>query len=90
MLTRNVATVIGPPASSDSEVEILTAEQVPAVLRKLEGHPLHLIATIDLATGLRRGELLALPWTAVDLDAASLPRRTLSGRDQERLKVQSA
>ena len=71
MLARNVAGIIGPPASPDSEVEILTAEQVPVVLRKLEGHTLHLIATIDLATGLRRGELLALPWTAVDLDAAS-------------------
>ena len=72
VLARNVAGIIGAPASPDSEVEILSAEQVPVLLRKLEGHALHLIATIDLATGLRRGELLALPWTAVDLDGASL------------------
>jgi len=72
VLARNVAGIIGPPASPDSEVEILKAEQVPVVLRKLEGHPLHLIATVDLATGLRRGELLGLAWTAVDLDGASL------------------
>ena len=72
VLARNVAGIIGAPASPYTEVEILTAEQMPMVLRKLEGHALHLIAIIDLATGLRRGELLALPWNNVDLEGASL------------------
>jgi integrase len=42
------------------------------VLDKLAGHQLFAIAAVDLATGLRRGELSALRWSNVDLDAATL------------------
>jgi integrase len=45
---------------------------VLAVLRKLEGHLLYSIIALDSATGLRRGELLALAWCNVDLEAATL------------------
>jgi integrase len=72
ILARNVAAAIGAPAGSDTEVEILNADEMPSVLRKLEGRPLELIAIVDLATGLRRGELLALAWNNVDLDDARL------------------
>ena len=34
----------------------------------LVGHPLHPIAQLALATGARRGELLALQWGDVDFD----------------------
>jgi integrase len=72
LLARNVAGIVGAPASEDTEVEILDATQVPIVLRKLQGHELYAIVAVDLTTGLRRGELLALPWSNVDLDGASL------------------
>jgi integrase len=72
ILTRNVAAVIGAPAGPDTELDILNAEEVPLLLRKLEGHPLEVIAIVDLATGLRRGELLALAWNNIDLDNARL------------------
>ena len=36
------------------------------------GHVLHPIASIALATGLRRGELLALQWSDIDLDRGVL------------------
>jgi integrase len=45
---------------------------VLTVLRKLEGHSMYSIVAVDLATGLRRGELLALAWNNIDLDAATL------------------
>src|SRR5262245_27022984 len=67
-----LAAAIGAPAGPDSEVEILNAHEVPSVLRKLDCHQLELIAIVDLATGLRRGELLALAWNNVDLDDARL------------------
>jgi integrase len=49
----------------------LTAE-AKAVLDTLVGHSLHLIASLALATGMRRGELLALQWCDIDLDRATL------------------
>lgn len=48
------------------------AEEIATVLHKLEGHALYAIAAVDLGTGLRRGELLALPWSNLDLDGACL------------------
>ena len=42
------------------------------MLTKLEGHPLHPIVALALATGMRRGEILALRWEDVDLDGGSV------------------
>lgn len=72
VLPRNVASVIKPPQVESDELEILSGEQIGAVLRRLEGHALHPIVTLALATGMRRGELLALRWSDVDMDGASL------------------
>lgn len=60
LISRNVASIINPPPVDAEEVEILTDEQVLTVLHKLEGHSMYSIVALDLATGLRRGELLAL------------------------------
>lgn len=64
--------MIGPPAVNGKEVEILKADEIATVLERLAGHALYPVVAVDLATGLRRGELLALPWSNVNLDAASL------------------
>src|SRR5262249_46148311 len=71
-LARNVANIIRPPKVEEKEVEILDAEQVDLVLAKLEGHPLYAISTLALASGMRRGELLALRLCDVDFEAASV------------------
>jgi integrase len=71
-LVRNVARVIRPPKVEDEEVQILDPEQIATVFLRLDGHPLHPIAFTALATGLRRGELLALQLGDFDLDGASL------------------
>jgi integrase len=74
MVSRNVASIISPPKVKGSEIEILTAEQIAFVIEKLAvtGHSLHDIVVVDLATGLRRGELLALRLSDVDLDATTM------------------
>jgi integrase len=72
VLARNIASVISPPTVEDEEIEILTTEQIDLVLSKLKGHLLYAISALALATGMRRGELLALRLCDVDFDAASV------------------
>ena len=69
ILTRNVASLVSPPAVEQREVEVLQPEQVSAVLHSLRGHTLFPIVSLALATGMRRGEILGLQWGDVDLDA---------------------
>jgi integrase len=72
VLSRNVAAVVSPPKVDSAEIETLNEQQVSDALRKLEGHPLYAIVALDLATGLRRGELLALRLADADLETATL------------------
>ena len=60
------------PKIEKTEIEILTEDQVRSVLTKLSGRSVYLLALIGLATGMRRGELLALRWKNVDLAAGSV------------------
>jgi integrase len=69
-LTRNVAAIESPPKVEEREAEILSPEQIVAVLGSLQGHSLYPIAALALSTGMRRGELLGLQWGDTELDAA--------------------
>jgi integrase len=70
ILTRNPASLVSPPVVEQREVEVLQPEQVWTVLESLQGHALFPIVSLALATGMRRGEILGLQWSDVDLDAA--------------------
>ena len=72
LVERNVAALIKPPTVARTEVEILNAEQIADVVRKLEGHSVYPIAVLAIGTGARRGELAALRWSDIDLDAATV------------------
>jgi integrase len=67
LLSRNVACAVTPPKIEATEVEILTAAEIAAVLDALRGSRLYAVAALAFATGMRRGELLALRWQNVDL-----------------------
>jgi integrase len=71
-ISRNVAAIRRPPKVEAEEIAILTPAQVKVVLEALEGHALHPIVALALSTGMRRGELLALQWSDVDLAGGKL------------------
>jgi integrase len=74
LLSRNVADAVSPPRLGNTEIEILTAEQIAALLAALPGSRLHPIVTLALATGARRSELLALRWCDVDAGSVRIER----------------
>jgi integrase len=68
VLGRNVADAVPPPKTHESEVEILDADQIATALSVLKGNRIYPIVALAIATGMRRGELLALRWQDVDLE----------------------
>jgi len=60
LVKQNAATLVDPPRTQTAEIVILTPEQVATVLKRVEGRTLRPIVALALATGARRGELLAL------------------------------
>lgn len=72
MVERNVAAIIKPPKVEKPEITILTADQIADTLARLEGHSLYPITALAIGTGARRGEIAALRWGDLDLDAATL------------------
>jgi integrase len=70
MAMRNVAGKEGQtaPRMEREEIEIVSAERIGDLLAGLKGRAIYCKAIVALFTGLRRGELLALRWSRVDLD----------------------
>jgi integrase len=69
LIMRNAAAAQHAPKVGAEEMAILTDEQVKGLLLALAGRTIYAPAVVALFTGLRRGELLALRWSNVDLDA---------------------
>lgn len=58
------------PREAHKEMRTLTMEQVATMLLPaIREHPLYPAIFLAFSTGLRRGELLALRWQDIDLDA---------------------
>lgn len=72
VLQQNVAGVVDPPRVPSVEIDIIPSDRLSDVLRGLRTRTVYPIASLALATGMRRGELLALRWQDVDLDRGRL------------------
>jgi integrase len=79
-VTRNVADAADPPkGKAGKEMTTWTAAQLSVFLHGLEGDRLEVAILLGATTGMRRGEVLGLRWSDVDLDAGRLAvRQTLS------------
>jgi integrase len=72
------------PKLDEREMLVLTDEQVKVFLKAARRTRHYALFVLAVATGLRRGELLALHWPDVDFDAATVTvRRTLVMVGQE-------
>ena len=68
LLSRNVGDDVSLPRDSGAhERQTLTPVQAQRLLDAARGHRLEAMLTLALATGMRRGELLALRWQDIDL-----------------------
>jgi integrase len=87
LVVRNVCDVVTPPRRAHVEMRVWSAEDARRVLAAAEGDDLAALWHLALATGMRRGELLGLKWSDVNLEAATVSvRRTLSRGQTSRLE----
>lgn len=77
----NVCGAVSAPTEIRHEMQILSKEQAQKLLESAKGHRLETLLTVALATGMRKGELLALRWEDVNLEEMSLQvKRTIVGQ----------
>ncbi len=79
LVPRNVTELVDPPRIAKEEITPLTPEEVNILFDTVSGSPLEALYVLAVTTGLRKGELLGLKWSDVDLDGGLLRvRRSLS------------
>lgn len=72
MIIRNVADTVTLPKIIRTKTEILTTKEQEKFIEIAKGHYLGELFILDLGTGLRLGEILALKWDEIDLDKNTL------------------
>jgi integrase len=71
VLFKNPADQVKPPRPPRREIVILSKAEVAVVLKAAKG-PLYLPVLLGVTTGMRRGEILGLRWSDIDLKAGWL------------------
>ena len=72
LVTRNPTQGCALPKVEHKEMKTLTSDQLSTFFQEARDSGVYELYYLDLATGLRRGELLGLKWTDVDLDRGVL------------------
>jgi integrase len=80
LLARNPAAVVARPGVARKEARSLSAPEVGQLLRETNRSRFGVAFVLIAATGLRRGEALALTWDDVDVDAGVVKVRGTLGR----------
>lgn len=72
LLLRNPALACKAPATHPKEMQVLTQEEMQRLLIQAKENDCYELLLLELATGLRRGELLALQWDDLDFQTGTL------------------
>jgi integrase len=72
IVNRNVAEDVDRPQLKRDEIQPLDREQTRRLLQAAEGSRLQALYVVAVTAGLRPGEMLALRWSDVDLEAGTL------------------
>ena len=75
------------PPKEKKEMQTLPAEKISAYLAAAEKHGVLPMFYLELTTGLRRGELVALLWNDLDLEKQTLTVSKSAGRINGEVKV---
>ena len=75
------------PPKEKKEMHILPVEKISAYLAAAEEHGVLPMFYLELTTGIRRGELVALLWDDLDLEAQTLTISKSAGRINGEVKV---
>ncbi|MFI0226116.1 tyrosine-type recombinase/integrase [Streptomyces lydicus] len=68
LITRNVATLVEPPSPETRDLSPWSLDETLAFLSASRGDSLYAAFVLAIALGFRRGEIVGLSWTDVDLD----------------------
>jgi integrase len=86
-MMKNPADDVDPPNVPTQEVTPLTQEEARGLLSSVQGDRLQALYAVALHTGLRQGELLALRWEDLDLEARKLQVRRTVTKDGGKLAI---
>ena len=92
LIPYNPTEAVTPPKMQRIEIRILTPEEQDSLMSVLGGHRLEALFKLALATGMRKGELLALTWDCVDFQnrTISISKSANRVRDQKTMKTEIA
>ena len=80
LVTKNSTQGCALPKVEHKEMKTLTADQLSAFFQEARDSGVFALYYIDLTTGLRRGELLGLKWSDIDLEKGDLRVQRQIGR----------
>ncbi|KAB1940606.1 site-specific integrase [Micromonospora sp. ALFpr18c] len=90
LVSRNVAKLVRIPSPRYKVGKGLSVDQVRKILDTATGHRLHALYVVAATMGLRRGELVGLRWSDLDLDEGTLRVQQTVQRVAGKLHVQDA
>lgn len=71
-IRNNPAELCTLPRNNKKEINPLNEDESRIFLQAIKGHPLEVLFTVDLFTGMREGEILGLTWDCVDFAAGTI------------------
>jgi integrase len=67
ILLINVSERVEAPRKNEYEARVFSEEEIQAFLLSIQNHPLYVLLLMDVAIGLRRGEIVGIQWRDLDL-----------------------